>query len=114
MRLSEELVGEVRMAEHTTLVEGVAEGDRASIIPATAHTLDGSVRLALQSEGQRPPLERVAGKVVYPTKKRGKETDQPHIPVRVVEYERDRLLALLDVACSSLVELLEQRREQLI
>ena len=64
MRLGEELVGEVRMAEHATRVEGVAEGDRASIVPAIADALDGRVPVALEREGQRPALERVAGKVV--------------------------------------------------
>jgi len=40
----EELVREVGMAEHASLVEGVAEGNRASIVPSIAHLLDCGVR----------------------------------------------------------------------
>jgi len=52
IRLLEELIGEVRMAERTSLVKGVAEGDRAPVVPAGAHALDGGVRLALERQGQ--------------------------------------------------------------
>src|SRR5262249_40529347 len=94
--------------------EGVAEGDRAPIVPAIAHAFDGRVRLALEREGQRLLLEYVAGKVVDPALERGKDTDQPHISVRVVEDQRDCLLTLLNVVWGGFVELLEQRGEQLI
>src|SRR5262249_55095077 len=52
IRLLEELICEVRMAERTSLVEGVAEGDRAPVVPAGAHPLDGRVRLAIERQGQ--------------------------------------------------------------
>src|SRR5215203_4401619 len=114
VRLLEELRGEVRVAERAARVHGVAEGDGAAIVPAVAVTLDGRVRLALKRERQRLLLERVTRDVVVPAEERGGVADEPDVPVRVVEDERDGLLALLHVLRRRLAELLKQRGEDLI
>src|SRR5262249_24466150 len=49
-----------------------------------------------------------------PALERREYSDQSHIPVRVVEDQRDGLLAMLYVVRRSLVELLEQRGEQFV
>src|SRR5256885_1876220 len=89
IRLLKELVGEIGVAEHAIRVQGVAEGKRASKVPALAHALDGLVRLALEGELDRCLLEGVPGKVVVSPQERGKDADQPHIPICVVEYQGD-------------------------
>src|SRR5262249_6748500 len=71
------------------------------------------ILVALERERQRTALERVAGKVVRPAQQRTKYADQPHIPVGVVEYQRDRMLAFFSVVRSRLIELLKQRSDQL-
>ena len=40
--------------------------------------------------------------------------DQPDLTIEVVEDQRDRLLAAFDVLWSGLLELLEQRRDELV
>src|SRR6185503_1517287 len=83
-------------------------------VPAVANTLDGGIAIALERFGQRPPLERIARKIVEPTLERGKDAYQPEIPVRVVEYERDCLLPVFYVLGRGLAKLLQQRSEHLI
>lgn len=75
VRLLEELCCEVRMAERATRVHGVAEGDRAAIVPAITHALDGSGWQSLKCPGQRLALKRVAGNVVAATQKGRKDSD---------------------------------------
>src|ERR1044071_2733941 len=102
MRLGEELRSEVCVADHAACVEGVAERNRGAIVPAIPYALDRGVLLALKRKGYRPPLERIARKVVKPSLKRRKKTDQPDVSIGVVEDQRDCLLALLGVFCGRL------------
>jgi len=44
----------------------VAQRNRRSIVPAVPHSLDRRIPVSLQRFGQRPPLERVARKIVEP------------------------------------------------
>ena len=111
--IGEEVCGEIGVAEHAILVEGVAEGNRAPVVPAVVYVRHGRVRLAVERQPERRPLEAATGTVVG-SSKRVKGADQPDIPVRVVEYQRDGLLAMLHVGWGGLVELLEQRRDQFI
>src|SRR5262249_57247454 len=67
-----------------------------------------------EREDVRLPIERLAGKMVRPDNQRLEDTDQPDISVCVIEYKRDRVLALFDIARSGLVEFLKQGRHQLI
>src|SRR5215204_5588454 len=71
IRLLEELRGKVRVAERAARVHGVAEGDRAAVVPAVAVALDRLVRLALERERQRLLLERVTRDVVIAAEERG-------------------------------------------
>ena len=69
--------------------------------------------LALECELKRPPFEVAVGRGILASQ-RIECADQPDITIEVVEDQRDRLLAVLDVLWRGLVEFLEQRRDELV
>ena len=59
-------------------------------------------------------LEPVGRPIVVPAEQRTERPDEPHVPVQVVEDQRNRLLAVRHVLACGLVELREERRDQLV
>src|SRR5262249_42195536 len=93
VRAVEKGLGEVGVAEHAVLVEGVAEGHRALVVPGVVHALDVGDGRSAERELQRAPLEAAARPIVGAALQRPERADQPHVAVQVVEDQRDRLLA---------------------
>jgi hypothetical protein len=82
--------------------------------PRLVLALHGRMRLAFERQLHRFPLEAAGRPVVRSSKQRPERANQPHVPVEVVEDQRDRLLAVRHVGGRRFIELGKESGEKLV